>query len=344
MKTLKTRQTNIELLRILAMLMVIILHYLGKGGFLTAESLKQQPLYALLETLCIVAVNVYVLISGYFLIQSEFSLKKLLRLWAQILFYSLLIPPVLSLFGVISFSDKTIYDFLFYIFPVFMEHYWFATTYLFLYLLAPFLNKGIKACTKKQLQFFLLLFVLIFSVSKSILPVKLAFDEAGYDIFWFITLYLTAAYIRLHGITFLQTKAKSMGLYVLATLASNVVMVALYFIKQRFGIMGDRTTMTWNYNHILVYLASIGLFTFFLQLPNFSGTVAKVILAISSTTFGVYLLHEHIEVRYIWMKGTMGTVLLVYILGIIIDLIRQGIFSFVEKRIFKGGNARNEAL
>ena len=135
-----------------------------------------------------------------------------------------------------------------------------------------------------------------------------------------------------------------MGLYVLATLASIVVMVALYFIKQRFGIMGDRTTMTWNYNHILVYLASIGLFVFFLQLPNFSGTVAKVILAISSTTFGVYLLHEHIEVRYIWMKGTMGTVLLVYILGIIIDLIRQGIFSFVEKRIFKGGNARNEAL
>ncbi len=59
----KDRQLNYELLRILAMLMIVCLHYLSKGGFLGVPAREQISVsgYAawLIEAFCLVAVNVY---------------------------------------------------------------------------------------------------------------------------------------------------------------------------------------------------------------------------------------------------------------------------------------------
>ena len=80
-----TRMANLELLRCVAMMMVVALHYLGKGELLTdlsGEALGGAGLAAwLLESFCIVAVNVYMLISGYFLCSSSFKPSRLLSLY-----------------------------------------------------------------------------------------------------------------------------------------------------------------------------------------------------------------------------------------------------------------------
>lgn len=77
----KEKMVNLELLRCVAMLMVVVLHYLGKGGLLaelTGEGLGAVGAAAwLLEAFCIVAVNVYMFISGYFLSMSSFKLSRL---------------------------------------------------------------------------------------------------------------------------------------------------------------------------------------------------------------------------------------------------------------------------
>ena len=90
--SLSQRQTNIELLRGLAMLMVIIMHALGHGGIL--QNIRfgsiSYILLWLLSTLCQVAVPCFVLISGYFLVSKKFKLSRLVKLELQVLFYSLL--------------------------------------------------------------------------------------------------------------------------------------------------------------------------------------------------------------------------------------------------------------
>ncbi len=66
---MKKRERNYEILRILAMLMIVCLHYLSKGGALAAPTGKLAATgYTawFIEAFCVVAVNVYVLISGYF--------------------------------------------------------------------------------------------------------------------------------------------------------------------------------------------------------------------------------------------------------------------------------------
>lgn len=301
----KGRQLNYELLRILAMLMIVCLHYLSKGGFLGDPARAEMSVsgYAawLIEAFCLVAVNVYVLISGYFGAGAEAKnvLKRPLNIWKQVIFYSVLIGAVAMLAGIQEFD---IYQIFTYIFPTVTEHYWFATSYIILCFFMPFLDFGVKTLDKKSLEKLLGAFLLVFCISKTVIPMHLAWDKFGYDAFWFVTLYLTGAYIRLYGFPFLEGRRKAALLYIgsaLVIFASFIVIRTLYLEK---GILADFINYGYSYNYLFCYLGAIGLFMVFAN----SGTdkmecMRKPIELGAGAAFGVYLIHEHINVRYLWV-------------------------------------------
>ena len=89
----KQRQSNIELLRIIAMLMIIAHHFSVHGGFqYSTDDLTINYLW--INFIAIggkIGVNIFVLISGYFLINAVgFNVNKLVKLWIQIFSYSIL--------------------------------------------------------------------------------------------------------------------------------------------------------------------------------------------------------------------------------------------------------------
>ena len=65
----KHNLVGIELLRIIAMMMVVGLHYLNFGGILWSEAVMNRRIAWGIEAFLFVAVNCYVLISGYFLVK-----------------------------------------------------------------------------------------------------------------------------------------------------------------------------------------------------------------------------------------------------------------------------------
>lgn len=142
------RLANFELLRCIAMMMVVVLHFLGKSGILAPLSQASLAGYEYLawgvESLCIVAVNVYMLISGYFLTESHFSFKKVLRLWLQVWFYSVGIGVVTYLCGYRPEGGINLYYLARLLFPISKNHYWFMTAYLYMILFAPILAVGVK--------------------------------------------------------------------------------------------------------------------------------------------------------------------------------------------------------
>lgn len=221
MSTEGKRQANFELLRMVAMFMIISLHYLVKGGVATPFpfAVKENPVNVLawlVEAFCIVAVNCYVLISGYFFVESAWKPGRVLSLLAQVLFYSLLIPIALLLAGVVSWGDMDLYNWIGFAIPFGTEHYWFATAYLIMYLFAPFLAAGIEKMKKRELQILLALLFAFFSLEKTILPVYLATDRYGYDFGWFLCLFVAAGYIRLYGISWLEKQSHAVGGYALS--------------------------------------------------------------------------------------------------------------------------------
>ena len=179
------RMANLEMLRCVAMMMVVVLHYLGKGELLsdlTGDRLGAGEAAAwLLETFCIVAVNVYMLISGYFLCTSSFKISRLIRLWLQVWVYSVGFGLLGALSGVLTGVEFDAHYLLTLIFPISMGHYWFMTAYVFLYLLLPFVGAAVRRMNRRQLQTALGLLLFTFCLLKSVLPVRLEMDGMGYD-------------------------------------------------------------------------------------------------------------------------------------------------------------------
>lgn len=348
------REPGVELLRILAMAMVITLHYLGKGGFLTgAEEGWNGPDYLawFLEAFCVVAVDVYVLISGYFLVDASFRPKKLLKLWAQIFFYSVGVPAVLLCTGILPVGEVYLERLITWCLPVLREHYWFATAYVVLYLFAPFLGQAVRRLSKKQFGQLLALLLFLFSVSKSVLPVDLPMDTGGYDALWFLCLFLVAAYLRLYGIPFFGGRGRSALIYLVCSVLSFGLLCAYRLVYAHTGKLSGFLTSPYQYNHILCLTSAAALFLVFRELKIPQGKRTAGITKVASCTFGIYLLHENEALRYLWpgwlfaekLRGTCGLVFGIlaavvfwYVIGILVEFIRQWIFG----QIFRAGKRK----
>lgn len=360
MATEKKRQLNYELLRIIAMLMIVSLHYLSKGSLLGQPARADMTATGytawLIEAFCIVAVNVYVLISGYFGVDARGSrgcgkkltvrevLRRPIKIWKQVFFYSMLFGCGALIFGVQQFD---IYQFFSYCFPIVTEHYWFASSYVVLCLFMPFLNAGLSYLDQRETRFLLLGFLLVFSVSKTVIPMQLPWDNYGYDSLWFVVLYLTGAYLRRYQTCLHGKKWKAAVLYFGSVAA---VFFSFFFIRMIYlktGSLEKRIQYGYTYNFFFCYTGAVGLFLLFAERKKEQRKARmclerfrKPIELFSGAAFGVYLIHEHINIRYAWPKwlrcaaqadnsvlGFLGhmvlSVLAVYLICTVIEWIRQ---------------------
>ena len=349
----KVRQNNLEKLRCLAMMMVVTLHFLGKGNLLGDVSAPEMSAAGaaawVLETLCIVAVNCYMLISGYFLCESSFKLSRLLRLYLQIWMYSVGVGLAAWAAGLVPADEVNIHYFLSLLFPISMGHYWFMTAYVFLYLLFPLVGMAVKRMTKEQLTLVLVLCLGVFCVLKSVLPFRLEEDGQGYDFLWYLCVFLVAAYIRKFGLKFLEKRWRCFCLYLIgcaAILLEMYLLRRLYLLRGSFGLI---LKISFEYNHILVLLAAAGLFGWF-RLGKNEGILSNAAAVIAPYVLGVYLLHENIGIRYGWQEWfqagqiqTVGQLVLwtavavicIFVAGVITEAVRSMVIKALGKLLGK---------
>lgn len=296
---MKQRLSNIELLRIISMLMIIVLHLLSFGGLLgTYNSFSVRAVCVwLAESLCFVAVNCYVIISGYFLVDSTFKFKKLFNIWIEVLFYSLIVYLGLLLANKIQFGYKA---FLQSLFPILLRNYWFVTVYFVLYILSPFINKLINCLNKKQYSYLILVVFMIFSLWSTIIPPSNTINYGGsYSISWFICLYLIAGYLRKYYSNKKIKKSICISIYFITSLLNIIA----YFGIKALNIKLILPDFLYNYYSITVVIGAISLFLFFKSLEIKHKFIDKVINFLAPTTFAIYLIHENPNVRDIlWEK------------------------------------------
>ncbi len=362
----KTRMLFLDALRCLAMLMVVILHFLDKGNLL--GPLDGTPLTAsgaaawALEALCIVAVNVYMLISGYFLSASSFKLRRLLSLYIQLWMYSALVGLLAVALGIAPAADMTTYDYLMLLLPLSMNHYWFLSAYLFLYILLPFLGEALKRLPKKALLVSIFLLLALQCGTKSLLPVSLEADAKGYDTLWYVTLFAIAACIRRFGLPGFLQKKRGLVLYFGCAALSFAELLALYAVYLRTGAFSYILKVSYQYNHLWVFLAALGLFAFCLTRDEkraarlakteeaspkqgTSGLPAKLIAFAAPYTLGVYLLHENSTLRYLWptwlgadavnsigglLLHSLLAALVVFVLGVAVECLRSKVLDLLH--------------
>lgn len=140
------------------MFMVMCLHSINAIGYpdMIADSGIEFYIVGLTKALCIVAVNVFVIISGYFGIQ--FSYKGLIKFLFQVLFFSLLCYTISIVFKLQSFSIKSLIE---EGFSLGANTQWFVQSYIVLFLLSPILNFFTDNASKECIKVFIISFFLI---------------------------------------------------------------------------------------------------------------------------------------------------------------------------------------
>ncbi len=146
------RKSNIELLRILCMFMIILWHIniaVEQCEPYTHDFILKDAIYSI----TVIAVNCFVLISGYFGI--HFKIKSIVILLLQCLFYSIILGCTIN----IIYNEPL--KIMIMLMPVSSNTWWFVTTYFMLYLSAPLLNKAIENMNIKEFIFTSISFTLI---------------------------------------------------------------------------------------------------------------------------------------------------------------------------------------
>lgn len=156
------RDSNIELLRIITMFLIVLYH-LCRHGF--SEYLYDYSFS--FNNLFIKTVShmggfsncVFLMISGYYLVDARFSWKKVVKLIFQCFFVSLFIGTLLFIFKIPSVISEinigeeliarplTFSEYKRYLQPFKYSLNWFTTIYLPFYLFSPFLVTIVKNIT-----------------------------------------------------------------------------------------------------------------------------------------------------------------------------------------------------
>lgn len=281
----KIRQSNFELLRIIAMFMVLILHadFQALGAPDKAEIIN-HPLAAtikvILEMASIVAVNVFVLISGWFGIRP--SVKGISKFIFQCLFFSLGIYAVVLIKGDVSFSIRGLADCL----AMFGGGYWFITSYLCLYLLAPVINAFIETAERVMYRNILIAFF-VFQTIYGFCSNGAAFLMKGYSAMSFIGLYMLAGYFKKYVNVQKYTKIMYLCIYISATLLLSI----LYIGGEYVGISAISSRCI-DYSNPLVIISAMSLLLLFAKID----ITSKFINSIGASCFAIYLVHTNSNV------------------------------------------------
>ena len=333
------RNTSIELLRIISMIMIMFHHFAYHGNF--EWNFNEVTLPHLWYDFILmggkVGVDIFVLISGYFLIENTeklFQPKKLLKFGGQVVFYSIMTYLLSVMLRLNAFEIKQLIKVCL---PITYPGWWFASTYFMLYLIHPFLNKLLHGLSKTEYQYLILMMVLCWSI----IPTATTQLFESNSLLWFVTLYGIAGYVNLYGGNQKLQSKHYFSLYFMVLIITYTVSTTFLFLGTKKEEWSTHAIDFFEIERLPILLMAITLFMGFVTLKM---NYHKWINMIASATFGVYLIHDSSYIRYyLWTNIfkinqyqdstflILYSILVVFILYVsctMIDLIRK---KMVEK-------------
>lgn len=309
-----------------------------------------------------IAINCFVLITGYFMVTARWTWKKWLKLYLEVKFYTLLIYAVFVLSGRYAFNYHECLETVFS--TVFGIGKTYADTFLALYLLIPFFNTLIEHLEKKQHKRLLGVLCVIlsliptFSIFMSVLH---SYNETWNYLFWMIFLYLLGAYIRKYDEDISKKlSARFDLLLLLLNLALIFGWIALY---DAWASKHDIATAYWFVNDANKLLALTCAVAIFMVFKNIRIKNSRFINTVAATTFGVFLIHTSGDYMrsFLWRDifkcaenynsphlviYTVFAVISVFAVCSMIDFIRitfleKPLFSMIDKKCNSPQEAKN---
>lgn len=275
------RQSNIELLRILAMFMIL----LGHAWYHYEQGLPEYPFkefaYRVINPLLYMHVDIFVLITGYFGLRCRIStIYKFYFICLFYVFFSLIFSLVFPEFG--SFHYKAL------LFPLTRTDWWFITVYLMLLLVSPILNAVINRCNSRKKWWYLMGISFVFNFYFSWFHKIDSVYAMGYDLYNFSCLYILGRYVSIKGISF---SVKKLVVIFAFLCIAKIVLSELSLLSEPI----ERLMKVHTYHNPLNVFSALVVLCLFLQWKR--GWYNKWVNYIASSTLSVYLITDNQYVR-----------------------------------------------
>lgn len=333
------RQSNVELLRVVSILLVLVLHadfsaldvpsYSSDDRLLILDFLRIEY-----ESIALVSVNVFIIISGYFSISINF--KHLFSLGFMVLFWNIVLTGISIGLGWVLPSQA-----IGFLIPGLND--WFVQCYILLVLLSPLCNLFANHTEVNSLLKYIISFFIIEFVFGWLIFWGNAF-YGGYSILHFIGLYLIGRYIRLSDFTLHGRPARLISYYfILMTIPAIFLFTTLNLVEDvKFcSYLTQRFTA---YTSPFNVLGAVLLFVAFKKV----NLQSKLINNLAGAVFSVYLIHTFPPVflwykklslelfmwnSVIWASCLFLVVCMVFFLGFLLDRVRVFLFSSLTRYI-----------
>lgn len=339
----KKRDSNIELYRIITMFFIVAHHYVVnsgltlEGGPVFSDPFSWRSIFLVLfGAWGKIGINCFVLITGYFMVNSNITAKKFAKLLGEVLFYNVIIS---SIFWITGYEPLTIKSMIFSLIPITSVAQNFTATYLIFFLTIPFLNILIRNMNEKQHIRLLLVCSFTYILFGFVHRVTMNYVS------WYMVLYLISSYIRLYPKKLFNSTKLTGGVSVLCIIISavSVVFGAWTYVKFDknliFYFVADSNTP-------LAVATGVSTFLFF---KNIKLGYSKIINTISASTFGVLMIHANSDAmrKWLWQDlldnvgmysskymplHAIGSVLAIFIICTLIDILRV---NLIEKAFFR---------
>lgn len=337
----KERDSNMELLRITAMFLVLIVHVdFFSIGAPSAEDCFNNTLDAslrvLFETISIACVDIFICISGWFGIRP--SAKGLCNFIFQCLFWLIGLYVLTILLGISKISIEGIKGCF-----VLTKLNWFIKAYFLLYILAPVLNVFAENAPQilyrnVLIGFFIFEFIFGWAFAESTKHI-----QNGFSTISFIGLYMLSRYFRLYRPVFAQQSPK---FYVTYLVISSICVISAYIIPPLLGIPTVKLGSIW-----IGYITPYCIFFSMSMILLYSKMKiqSKFVNWVAASSFAVFLIHTNPNTLYHFKDLFIGLykntnciefwifalciLVIIFIIAIIIDQVRITLWNLLWKQI-----------
>ena len=342
----KERNSNLELFRIIVMLLIVAHHYVVNSGLTAADGpifanpLSFKSIFLLLFGMWgKTGINCFVLITGYFMCKSSITLKKFLKLLLEVYLYRIIFYVIFLVSGYQPFSLTGLVKI---ILPFTSVSTGFTGCYLLFFLFIPFLNILIGKLTERQHILLNALCLLIYTLIGTVPTFTVTMNYVS----WFIVLYFMASYIRLYPEKWFEDRRITGFAALFFVICSMCSVVVMQWISVKIGRTGLQYWFVADSNKILAVLTAISAFCFFknLKIKN-----SRFINTVAASTFGVLLIHANSDAMRKWLwkdvlnnvgmydsnliyVHAFGSVICVFAICAIIDILRR---RFLEEPFFQ---------
>lgn len=333
----KDRQSNIELLRIVSIIGVIILHYnnsnIGGGMQYVKENSINFYILNILEAICIISVDTFMIISGFFLIKNtKRNLWKPIELLFQVVFFSLSRYIIINCILKNNFSIKGL------LVSCIPANY-FIILYICVFIVSPFINIIINNLNDKNLKKFIIILMLLFSIYPTAIDlfseickhqfiglssIGMYGSQWGYSITNFMLCYIIGAWLFKSKNTFLNLKNSKLILIFII----NTIIITIWSIMNNYiGYFTEKSSLEYCNPFVICNAGIIFVIFYKINIKN------VIINKLSQATFTVFLCHD-IFLKKILINKFVNYNLIFMILHIIISSICIYMICFAINYIY----------